>query len=131
MALSNVWKFADARETYITICDNSAQKLSYTGDTKMLHTLPSRRSPIGIVNQVETALRGAAQLLGNVNKLDQNFLVIQGEEPWSHLFLIISTALNKTEKPGNIQNKNIYLWSPLGVSTRVAIFFLPFEASVD
>lgn len=78
MALSNVWKLADARETYITICDNSAPKLSYTGDTEMLHALSSRRSPLGIVNQAETALWGAAQLLGNVNKQDQNFLSDSG-----------------------------------------------------
>lgn len=64
---------------FVTILPKNCLTL---GTRKMLHTLSSRRPPISLiprlVNQAEVALWGAAQLLGNVHKLDKNFLSDSG-----------------------------------------------------
>lgn len=88
--------------------------------------------PLRVVDQDLTLLRGllwgTIQLVGSVNKLNQNFLdSSENGTPAPSLsnYLYSPNKVGKTDN--NIQNKSTYLWLP---PTRMAVLLSTTEASV-
>lgn len=88
--------------------------------------------PLRVVDQELTLLRGllweTIQLVGSVNKLNQNFLDSSEKgtpAPSLSSYLHSPNKVGKTDN--NSQNKSTYLWLP---PTRMAIFLSATEASI-
>lgn len=88
--------------------------------------------PLRVVDQELTLLRGllweTIQLVGSVNKLNQNFLDSSEKgtpAPSLSSYLHSPNKVGKTDN--NIQNKSTYLWLP---PTRMAILLSATEASI-
>lgn len=128
MALSNIQSMLERHHNLWRLC----HKLPcHWGHRNVTQSLSSRRSPLGIVNQAETALRGAAQLLAML-MFRPEFSSIQWEWTLVPSLLITSTQLFwiKRKSQANIQNKNIYFYGHHWVYKPECCFFT-LEASAD